>query len=116
MVAQREVSNARCGQRGAVLVLVLVLLASARARSAEQVGKRESSMSFSLTSSSFSHQGEIPTKHTCEGDDVSPSLSWSQLPEGTRSVVLIVDDPDAPDPKAPKMTRGAGRIVRRIAE
>ncbi len=61
-------------------------------------------MGFSLESPSFSHEGEIPRKHTCEGEDVSPALQWSDVPEGTKSLVLIVDDPDAPDPKAPKMT------------
>jgi hypothetical protein len=61
-------------------------------------------MSLTLTSSSFSNQGEMPTRHTCEGADVSPPLSWSDIPRGTRSLALIVDDPDAPDPKAPKMT------------
>jgi hypothetical protein len=61
-------------------------------------------MAFEIKSASFSHQGDIPTKHTCEGDDVSPPLSWSAAPAGTKSLALIVDDPDAPDPKAPKMT------------
>jgi Raf kinase inhibitor-like YbhB/YbcL family protein len=61
-------------------------------------------MSLTLTSASFHHQGDIPTKHTCEGRDLSPSLSWSGEPPGTRAFALIVDDPDAPDPKAPKMT------------
>src|ERR1017187_9076141 len=61
-------------------------------------------MSLSLTSTAFAHQGAIPTKYTCEGADVSPPLTWSGLPQGTKSVALIVDDPDAPDPAAPKMT------------
>jgi Raf kinase inhibitor-like YbhB/YbcL family protein len=61
-------------------------------------------MAIQLTSDNFSHQGEIPLKHTCEGEDTSPPLSWSGAPEGTKSFVLIVDDPDAPDPEAPKMT------------
>ena len=60
-------------------------------------------MSFRLTSSAFEDGGEIPSRFTCEGEDVSPDLSWSGLPEGTRSLVLIVDDPDAPDPAAPRM-------------
>jgi Raf kinase inhibitor-like YbhB/YbcL family protein len=60
-------------------------------------------MAFTLTSN-FSHNGAIDSKHTCEGSDVSPPLSWSGAPEGTKSLTLIVDDPDAPDPKAPKMT------------
>jgi Raf kinase inhibitor-like YbhB/YbcL family protein len=67
-------------------------------------GKGAAAMSLTLTSSSFSPQGEIPTRYTCEGQDVSPALSWSGVPAGTKSLVLIVDDPDAPDPKAPKMT------------
>lgn len=57
-----------------------------------------------LTSAAFPHQGEIPTVHTCQGRDASPPLAWSELPAGTQSLVLIVDDPDAPDPAAPKMT------------
>ena len=61
-------------------------------------------MAMVLTSDSFSHQGEIPARYTCEGADISPPLSWSGVPEGARSLVLIVDDPDAPDPKAPKTT------------
>lgn len=55
-----------------------------------------------LKSSAFDHQGEIPRKYTCDGEDHSPPLAWSDLPAGTRSLALIVDDPDAPDPKAPK--------------
>ena len=61
-------------------------------------------MAFHLTSPSFAPQGEIPAKFTCEGEDVSPPLAWSGVPRGTKSLALIVDDPDAPDPKAPKMT------------
>jgi Raf kinase inhibitor-like YbhB/YbcL family protein len=61
-------------------------------------------MAFQLTSPSFAPQGEIPAKFTCEGADISPPLAWSGVPPGTKSLALIVDDPDAPDPKAPKMT------------
>ena len=57
-----------------------------------------------LTSSAFAHQGAIPGKYTCDGQDLSPPLAWADLPAGTRSLALIVDDPDAPDPAAPKMT------------
>lgn len=57
-----------------------------------------------LTSPSFSNLGEIPKRHTCDGEDVSPALLWTDAPEGTRSFALIVDDPDAPDPANPKMT------------
>ena len=61
-------------------------------------------MTLSLTSPAFAEGGEIPTRYTCEGQDVSPPLAWSEPPGGTKSLALIVDDPDAPDPKAPKMT------------
>ncbi len=61
-------------------------------------------MTITLTSAAFRHNGEIPRTHTCDGADTSPDLAWSGLPAGTRSLALIVDDPDAPDPKAPKMT------------
>jgi hypothetical protein len=57
-----------------------------------------------ITSSSFTHQGAIPAKYTCEGSDTSPPLAWSGVPSSAKSLALIVDDPDAPDPKAPKMT------------
>ena len=59
---------------------------------------------FELTSESFGDMEEIPRRHTCEGQDVSPALRWSGVPEGTKSLALIVDDPDAPDPAAPRMT------------
>lgn len=61
-------------------------------------------MSLVLRSPSFSDGAEIPAEHTCEGRDASPPLTWSGAPAGTRSFALIVDDPDAPDPAAPKMT------------
>ena len=61
-------------------------------------------MALKLTSPAFTHEGEIPSRFTCEGEDVSPALEWSGAPPGTKSFALIVDDPDAPDPKAPKMT------------
>ncbi len=60
-------------------------------------------MSWTLTSGSFAHGGEIPVRHTCEGEDVSPPLTWTEPPAGTRSLALVVDDPDAPDPKAPRV-------------
>ncbi|HET9212320.1 MAG TPA: YbhB/YbcL family Raf kinase inhibitor-like protein [Thermoanaerobaculia bacterium] len=61
-------------------------------------------MSLKLTSPAFDDRGEIPGRYTCEGDDISPELIWAEVPGGTASLVLIVDDPDAPDPAAPKMT------------
>lgn len=57
-----------------------------------------------ITSTAFSHRGTIPILYTCEGKDISPPLAWTDVPAGARSLALIVDDPDAPDPAAPKMT------------
>ncbi|HVO30812.1 MAG TPA: YbhB/YbcL family Raf kinase inhibitor-like protein [bacterium] len=61
-------------------------------------------MPFAITSPAFTHNASVPAIHTCEGSDLAPALAWSGAPDGTKSFVLIVDDPDAPDPKAPKMT------------
>jgi Raf kinase inhibitor-like YbhB/YbcL family protein len=61
-------------------------------------------MALALTSTAFEHNGPIPATYTCQGKDRSVPLAWSGLPAGTRSLALIVDDPDAPDPAAPKMT------------
>jgi Raf kinase inhibitor-like YbhB/YbcL family protein len=59
-------------------------------------------MSLAIRSTAFAEGAEIPSRFTCEGEDVSPALAWSSLPAGARSLALVVDDPDAPDPKAPK--------------
>lgn len=59
-------------------------------------------MPMNITSPAFAAGGNIPERYTCEGDDVSPSLVWTGVPPGTKSLALIVDDPDAPDPAAPK--------------
>jgi Raf kinase inhibitor-like YbhB/YbcL family protein len=61
-------------------------------------------MAFTLSSPAFAAGGKIPTRYTCEGEDISPPLVWSAPPPGARSLALIIDDPDAPDPRAPKMT------------
>jgi Raf kinase inhibitor-like YbhB/YbcL family protein len=61
-------------------------------------------MALTITSQAFSQNGSIPRRYTCDGEDTSPPLEWSGVPQGAKSLVLIVDDPDAPDPKAPKMT------------
>lgn len=61
-------------------------------------------MPLRLSSPAFAHHGTIPADFTCDGAGTAPPLAWTSAPEGTRSLALIVDDPDAPDPKAPKRT------------
>lgn len=85
---------------GAALTSILIILFSIRPAAARSGG----AMSFSITSTAFTQMGPIPVRYTCEGEDSSPPLGWAHLPAGTRSLVLIVDDPDAPDPAAPKYT------------
>ena len=57
---------------------------------------------MNITSSAFAHNGSMPALFTCEGKNISPPLAWNGIPEGAKSLVLIVDDPDAPDPAAPR--------------
>ena len=57
---------------------------------------------FTLTSSAFASAGQIPVRHTCDGPNLSPPLAWSGAPAGAKSFALLVHDPDAPDPAAPK--------------
>jgi Raf kinase inhibitor-like YbhB/YbcL family protein len=59
-------------------------------------------MALRITSPAFSEGGPIPSKYTCEGQDISPPLAWSGAPPNTKSFALIVDDPDAPDPAKPQ--------------
>jgi Raf kinase inhibitor-like YbhB/YbcL family protein len=70
-----------------VLLIALVLMV---------LGGRESAMAFELQSPTFPAGAEIPIKHTCDGPDLSPPLRWSDPPATTKSLALIVDDPDAP--------------------
>ncbi len=60
-------------------------------------------MALTIRSPAFQDGGEIPRVHTCEGDDRSPPLAFSGAPAGAKSLALVVDDPDAPDPRAPRM-------------
>jgi phosphatidylethanolamine-binding protein (PEBP) family uncharacterized protein len=57
-----------------------------------------------LISPAFPPNGDIPKEYTCDSKDLAPPLEWIGAPEGTKSFALIVDDPDAPDPMAPKTT------------
>ena len=61
-------------------------------------------MTLTLNSPDFVHNGPMPARLTCDDRDLSPQLHWSGVPAGAQSLALIVDDPDAPDPAAPRMT------------
>jgi len=65
--------------------------------------RQETAMTLTLTSPAFAPLGAIPRLHTCDGADLSPPLAWSGVPAGTKSLALVVDDPDAPDPAAPRV-------------
>jgi Raf kinase inhibitor-like YbhB/YbcL family protein len=85
--------------------LLLLLSMTGLCQAAEfELPEGGSAMTLKLTSPAFPHQGEIPKRYTCDGEDISPQIAWIDLPAGTRSLAFIVDDPDAPDPAAPKMT------------
>jgi Raf kinase inhibitor-like YbhB/YbcL family protein len=85
-------------------ILLLVGLGESVSLAGTSVTSGDSVMAFSITSPAFADKAEIPTVYTCDGSDISPRLEWSGVPGGARSLVLVVDDPDAPDPAAPRMT------------
>lgn len=89
------------GLRRFLVPLAAAGLAAASATAGQQGGSK---MSMKISSRAFDAGGEIPTRHTCEGPDLSPPLSFTGVPPQAKSLVLIVDDPDAPDPARPKMT------------
>lgn len=78
--------------------ILLAAMMSARTMAAE------ADMNLEITSPAFGPGGEIPARYTCQGDDLSPPLRWGGVPAEAKSLAMIVDDPDAPDPAAPKVT------------
>jgi Raf kinase inhibitor-like YbhB/YbcL family protein len=80
------------GMRTAVMLVAALTACSTAGPESSQEGEINT---MELTSGSFGEGEAIPTKHTCDGEDVSPLLAWSGVPEGTDSFALIVDDPDA---------------------
>ena len=82
------------------LSIVIVLLWMGCSNGQEQ--HAESSV-FGISSPAFTDFSRIPRKYTCEGENISPPLTWQGIPPGTESLALIVEDPDAPDPVAPRM-------------
>jgi Raf kinase inhibitor-like YbhB/YbcL family protein len=79
-----------------LVVVVAVCWTGGPALGGESAEKEEKTMALEITSSAFDPNGAIPAKHTCDGEDLSPALSWTGVPEGAKSLVLIMDDPDAP--------------------
>jgi Raf kinase inhibitor-like YbhB/YbcL family protein len=78
-------------------VAVGILLCAFRSNSlAETQTKGEKTMTIKITSTAFEEGGMIPEPYTCDGKDISPPLAWTSVPEGTQSLALICDDPDAP--------------------
>ena len=86
------------------VVLAILLAIAWGSRDTLAQSKEGSAMTLKLTSTALAQGGQIPSKYTCDGQDISPPLAWSGVPAEAKSLVLIVDDPDAPDPAAPKMT------------
>jgi Raf kinase inhibitor-like YbhB/YbcL family protein len=85
-------------------MLVALLVIPASGSDSPHPLKEKTAMSLTLSSAAIPPNGVIPARHTCDGQDRSPPLAWAGVPANTKSLVLIVDDPDAPDPAAPKMT------------
>lgn len=80
-----------------ILVLVAALASSCQNRSSRINNKTEGgNMDIKVTSTAFQDQETIPKKYTCDGQKISPPLTWSGIPEDTKSIALIMDDPDAP--------------------
>jgi Raf kinase inhibitor-like YbhB/YbcL family protein len=81
------------------ILLAFLAFAAAGARAADGGGA-----AFRVESPAFAPNGSIPDLYTCKGKDISPPIKWAGMPKSTASLALIVDDPDAPDPAAPKKT------------
>jgi Raf kinase inhibitor-like YbhB/YbcL family protein len=79
-----------------ILLLITMTLSACTSDNKPTMQESVSDMTIKFTSSAFSEGETIPKKFTCDGDNVSPPLSWSDLPEGTMSLALIMDDQDAP--------------------
>jgi Raf kinase inhibitor-like YbhB/YbcL family protein len=90
-----KMHSAKLSYRGIVAMLAVGFMFT---------GKGQTAMALDLRSGAFGNGANIPPVHTCDGNDISPPLSWSNVPPAAKSLALIMDDPDAPDPAAPQRT------------
>jgi Raf kinase inhibitor-like YbhB/YbcL family protein len=81
---------------GLLILLGFVVASLIACEAGESIITKEGEMALSVSSPAFQEGESIPTKYTCEGQNISPLLTWSEPPAGTQSLALIVDDPDAP--------------------
>ncbi len=81
-------------RRGSLIFLMLILAVLVNACGG--LGHEKPVASLTLTSTAFANGETIPDKYTCEGEDISPPLTWSDVPKGVKSFALTVEDPDAP--------------------
>lgn len=79
-----------------VSILGLTLACGAKKSDKENAGKAGKMKTLRINSPAFADGDTMPVKYTCDGDDVSPKLEWSGIPDSAKSLALICDDPDAP--------------------
>ena len=79
-----------------LIMLVAVISGCTDIKQNETAEEANSMQNISISTDAFQSGGTIPSRYTCDGEDVSPALTWSGVPEGTKSIALIMDDPDAP--------------------
>lgn len=78
------------------LILITFLFLTAFSTEKNSIQKKEKTMKITITSNAFQEGGIIPKKYTCDGENISPQLAWNNIPQGTKSLAIINDDPDAP--------------------
>jgi len=83
--------------KATLFAFLLIFLAGCRQTPAQNPNPRVPQPPLILESSAFSAGNNIPKKYSCDGDDISPPLEWTNIPAGTQSFALIFDDPDAPN-------------------
>lgn len=99
LASRRRSCQGRCCWRHALVVCIILLLpvvSCGDSASASAQGKDPAHSSFHLESTAFKEGAFIPTRFSCQGENVSPPLAWTGPPSGARSFALIVEDPDAP--------------------